>query len=546
MSAADVVVENDAFVRQLFASDDNKYDLFFCRLGPLVSSLSTSLLENVLAFFGPGIVNRSLNDDKNDEYEASLSTQLAIWTTEMKIYLEQVLVIEQQPPDLIKKDQLAAVVDALVQQATEEAIKRWKLTTDRIESSSLPRLAPPKAAQSASFSLFSSSSSNGNPLDLIVTWDQIQEVIPADNTTLPRATVDRVLPLLKQVQHIDDILPDWDQRIAPLLQSFLSLQVEQRVPDSAFLTEMLELHKKWLQQTQASSAAVLEYSLLQIDLVQNLMSLMDLMASKAASDTHKNDPSSPLLMSSLALQQQALTLIHSTWMYWMFQLPGAVFTPDARSAIVTLGNTFFDWSICNDAALLVPQYWRRLDPYAHWLQAWARSPSTHHLTLLVVLDLVNQHANALSTAIILAQSSSLHLSASSSNYQDVYQTHILALLASLLSVLRVAQFPWQQVSVTSSSRDEAVMKLLDLYLQALVKLGTTNTLSSDSNNNVDEGSCDDDRNVDAVRSLCMDTMDIILSGCHAARSSSNVLMSLLQTVQTSDDARIRSFARQYQ
>lgn len=552
----DVVVDDDdAFVCKLFASDDTKYHPFVCRVRSLVSSLSTSLLENLLAFFGPGTGNNLLNDD-NYETSVCVSPQLAIWTTEMKVYLEKVQQDEeQQDCDLIGKVRLrlSSVIDALVLQATEEAIKRWKLTTDRIDSSSLPRLVPPKAAQSTSFSLFSSmADATFSPLALIVTWDQIQEVMPAGNTALIRATVDRVLPLLKQVQHIDDILPDWDQRMAPLLQSFLSLQREQRVPDIDFLMDLLELHDRWLQQTQASpSAAVVEYSLLQIDLVQNLMSLVDLVAPKAANDTHNNDPSSSLLnsssSSSLALQQQALTLIHSTWMYWMFGLPGAVFTPDARNAIVTLGTTLFDWSICGDAALLVPQYWRRLDPYAHWLQAWARSPSTHHLTPSAALDLVKQHTNPLSTAIILAQSSSLHLSASSSNYQDVYQTHILALLASLLSVLRVTQFPWQQVLVTSSSQDEAMMKLFDLYRQALVKASTTtNIVSSDSNNSVEEGSGDDRGNVDAWQSLCTDTMDIILLGCHAATSSSNVLTSLLQTVQTSDNAHIRSLARRYQ
>lgn len=108
---------------------------------------------------------------------------------------------------------------------TEKAIQRWKLTTDRIESPSLPRLVPPEAAHSTSCSLFSSNGLKRMPLVvviLLIIW-----VIPS-GTALARASVDRLPPLLKQVQHIDDIRPAWDQRVSNLLLSFLTLQIEQQ------------------------------------------------------------------------------------------------------------------------------------------------------------------------------------------------------------------------------------------------------------------------------------------------------------------------------
>ena len=320
------------------------------------------------------------------------------------------------------------------------------------QESSLPSLKSSitSSTGSSQMSLFLNQLGGGGALASFMTWDRIEEEAGGDQ--------DQIVHLLQNVQHLDDLLPDWSNHVQP----FMIQALQTSNGDS-----VLELHRSWFAKCRSSS----EYRALQIGLCQNLVTSI-VLADEATNG-----------------RQSRVDLAVRMFSDWMQR---GLYVHDDR--VWTIGCTLWRLLLQQDMTASL----RKADPQGIWFSAWIA-----HLSPDQVRDLILGREDETNNAEGMSLDSTLqwcHTCLSRTGTLLNLNDHAiccfwLSLLDSLLESTRVSRFPWDALSTMNDSTNGRILFVWDLY-ELLVAAGTQHGKG-------------DERTM----LMCANAMDTLLWGC---------------------------------
>ena len=324
----------------------------------------------------------------------------------------------------------ASEEDDLLRAVREAALQQWHEQT----SSSLPPLKDPKkssSSSSSSVSLFLRQlNAGGGALASFVTWDRIQEQTAGDEQLQ--------LKMLLEVQHLQDILPDWAKHIRPFLCRGLAAAAAAAAANHGHTDDYLKVHQEWFQKSRSST----EYRSLQIDLCENVL------------DSIQSD-------ASVQQQQSKVSLTLNMFTDWMLR---GLYVHDER--VRKIGCTLWTLMANNrDIGMMMIQ----ADPDAMWFSAWNAHQSPDQC--LQVIEQEEQTAESEKT--ILLPSALQGFSQTDDDIANTRYRHFwLSVIRSVLVTTRVARFPWDLLQ-----QKDPHGFVLDLYLQECARQSSAGSSS---------------------------------------------------------------------
>ena len=339
----------------------------------------------------------------------------------------------------------------LIQRAQEQGFLQWKEQA----SSSLPTLLNPAKKKPSQMSLFLNQfNSGGGSLQSFMSWDRIQEESQGDESVQ--------LKLLANVQHLHNILPDWESYIKPFFLQSL------RPPTR----DVIDLHRKWFDQSRHST----EFRSLQIGLCENLITAIEEQSLLACASSRESEVD---LDEDVLRQMMDVAL--DMFEDWMLR---GIYVHDER--VWSVGRSL--WSMLfqeNDyeANLLTPaaRCMIQVDGEATWFSSWFAHLSPDHC-----LDVVS--IEGLSNVISWCHSSMQGVNADSEDTCFFW----VSIIHSIIVSTRVSRFPWQLVKIETNDDNEKKLLVFHMFLNSLEKI-------SDDTNKME---------------LCADGIETVLLGCH--------------------------------
>ncbi|GKY91150.1 hypothetical protein MPSEU_000087800 [Mayamaea pseudoterrestris] len=248
-----------------------------------------------------------------------------------------------------------------------------------------------------------------------------------------------------QNAYLEDVLQDWETVESILRRGLL---------DATSCVAFLNLHAKWFGDSKSMPDCS---SLIQSTICENLLAILKQKSIDAAA------------------VDQVLPLLWNAWMHWMMQssLQGE------PSAVTVMSTTLLNWHT-NPSHTQLLHSWMQLDPSALWLQAWTAVKADAATVCGDRADFVSSMWSKVTTG-------------GSDNDQSQVK-YCLSALRSLLVVMRVSTFPWEQIS-----RDEKEAAIHSLLNQYVTYLQTATTR-------------EDER-------MALDAIDTIISGCRRAHEA---------------------------
>lgn len=320
----------------------------------------------------------------------------------------------------------------LLRRVREEGFLQWK---QQQASSSLPDLQNTASKKSSQMSLFLNQfNAGGSALQSFMSWHRIQEESQGDPAVQ--------LQMLKSVQHLRDILPDWEGSVKSFfLQGLLQSQQQQQQDD------FVGLHRQWFDQSRHST----EFRTLQIDLCQNLVTAMQRMTTASTTKNHLN-----------AMMDLALDMFED----WMLR---GIYVQDDR--VWAIGRTLWNWLTvaagANDpTATAAAQAMIQVDGEATWFSSWSAHLSPDQCLELVEGNDSSSSDGGLSQAIAWCHSYFEQEGESNKTSEDEAKCFFwLSIMHSVLESTRVSRFPWQLVeSHTSAAATDKDKKLFIFHL----------------------------------------------------------------------------------
>lgn len=355
--------------------------------------------------------------------------------------------------------------DELLRLIQEEAINQWK----RQEPSTLPVIAT--EAKPTSTSLFLSKLGAGGALQSLMSWNRILEESEDKDEVK--------IQMLKQVQHIQDILPDWETEVRPFLLQ--ALRTER-------IRECLQLHRLWFDRTRHST----EFRRLQIDLCENLLSLMSEYSTSGTSPSHMNE-----------VVDLSLDMFEDWMLRGLYVHDNRVWSiGQSMWRILLQGTTIVDEKV---SLTPITQSIVMVDQQATWFSSWLAHLSPDQSRKLAM------EASGILPAILQWCDSKPPQSISSSNI-DI-GCYWLTIVCDILQSTRSSRFPWDDIIPSVPDRKSY---LLNLFLQRMM-------MDEDSGRFM----------------MCVDAVETILSGCRGddEEITRNALMAQVKnTLQQGQDS----------
>jgi len=391
-----------------------------------------------------------------------------------------------------------------------------------------------------SFSLFDS----GGPslLDSMITWDRIDEC----------ETLAEKLGLLEKVRHIDDLVYDWTDVNRVLREGLLQRQqqpdeaVDGTGSTAAASKKVLELHEKWFDMTRSRASS--DFGPIQVDLCENIVDSISALVSQDQLQHAIADVDDDWI-------RKLAELLHRIWMDWMVR---GLFVHDQR--VEAIGRAIWKFvttsakpaeseagegktASSSYAPSLVGIALMQLDPHARCMSSWL----AYYLKPYDVSELVSGPAGSPLPSLVGYCETIMQAREDQNclaNHDDITCCYVLALIGSILDVLRASKFPFdlllQGTGVAASSREVAIIRLFDLYVREMRLVRDTLSLSSDENNQPRH------RHYRQQRWSCRalvasESIDTILRGCRVRSGEGTdpnlyqVMMSKLDALERSDE-----------
>jgi hypothetical protein len=429
----------------------------------LLKLSSSALAENLLAHTA----------DENAEPDAELVDQ---WMHEIGIEMRRRRhdIIGQKHSGGDEEDHTSTTFaledsvseEELLKLVQDEGFRSWK----QQGSSSLPPLAQASSnKKSTSMSLFLSQLNGGGALQSFVSWERIQEESQGDDVIK--------LQLLEKVQHLQDLLPDWEGHVRPF---FL-----QGLRQSSSRQHFADLHRQWFDKSRSSS----QYRTLQIDLCQNLVTVADEESKALLSSGDGSADTSQL--------QNLVDLALDMFEDWMLR---GLYVRDSR--VWSIGRTLWGWllvegdnSTCLSSLSPAAQCMIQVDGQATWFSSWLA-----HLSPDQCLDLCADAAKTLPKVLTYCQQ------------QDPTNDHAvccfwLTVLHNILLSTRVSRFPWELV--IEGHTDDSKLFVLDLFLGCFLQV------DNDQSNMI----------------MYADAIETILAGCRGDDKLFTIMMAKVTALQ---------------
>lgn len=273
----------------------------------------------------------------------------------------------------------------------------WREAKQKWRDAPPPETASRPAASNnaVQFSLFHRGA--GNYLDSIVTVERILDAPPQDR-----------LALMQTVEHMGDILPDWEI-ISPLLLEGLR---------GTQWSDYLSLCVTWF------NLAGSDERMIHSSICEHIVTVLE-------------DPS---LQRSKEDLRTLILAFYNMWMDWM--LRDSTYRPDVADD--TVGLRVLRWGVNPDALqhyCTLHSIIASIDPFARWFRSWIFYSSTRD-----VLQLISGIGDLLPS---LCKS------------QGQVRQYSLSITYGILETTRVSHFPWEQMGPT---RAAAIEQLLGLYV----------------------------------------------------------------------------------
>lgn len=305
----------------------------------------------------------------------------------------------------------------------EDAVRLWKGN-----SVQLPVLKT--AAKSSQFSLLF----GGTSLGSFMSWERLVE--ESGESTEKRVQI------LLNLEHLQDILLDWDDHVAPFFLESLRNEL------SSSSRDFFELHKRWFSKSRASN----EFRTMQIGLCQNLVTVInEQLASGKELSTETNNTIRDYVELALLMFED-----------WMLR---GLYVHDKR--VQSIGECFWKW-LQTDAEgrmTVAGHSVVEVDPAATWFTSWNAHLSADQCLAIVSSD---GGASILSNAIRwchdYASKTELALSSDIANYRLFF--FWISIVHSILETTRAFRFPWDLV-IDAPSLGEKRAIIFNLFLHAM-------------------------------------------------------------------------------
>jgi hypothetical protein len=255
-------------------------------------------------------------------------------------------------------------------------------------------------------------------------------------------STEKKIQILLNLEHLQDILLDWDDHVAPFFLEGLRNEL------SSSSREFYELHKLWFSKSRASN----EFRTMQIGLCQNLVTVInEQLASKKVPLAETNNTIRDYVELALLMFED-----------WMLR---GLYVHDKR--VQSIGECFWIWlqADAEGRMSVAGQSVVEVDPAATWFTSWTAHLSADQCLALALSD---GSADILSNAIRqchgYAVKTELTLSSNSNEYRMFF--FWISIVHSILETTRAFRFPWDLV-VVAPSLEEKHAVIVNLYLHAM-------------------------------------------------------------------------------
>lgn len=533
--------------------------------GRLVNSLATSLFENLVVYTqkqegrvgGSGEAVVVCEFDKNDD------AQIQKWLSEM---MPQVQRLRRGNNNSNEENN----DEEIVRKAMLQAIRRYKnkdpSSYPNNDDDSCNNYKKKKKQNVMSFSIFDQLNS-GSLLDSMITWDRIEAAGAESSSSSKEEMIptSEQLKLLQKIEHLDDIMIDWENVNDLLLRGLLLLLTAAgngTTTDTRNCSggEYLDLHNKWFEKTRNSTS---DHQFIQIDLCQNIVSVLLKMQQQQKQLNQKEEEEEDWTY-------RLCKSFRSMWMDWMLR---GLFIDDDNERVNAIGITLWGWvtrpevivvnntaakSSSSTSSSAPPAFYpsqiglamMRIDPYARCLSAWFAHLKPDQILQNLIL-LVSTGSSPLPLLISYCKDAMLgeddgdqldnnnnncSSSSSKSDTTAICCRYVLATIASILDVVRISRFPFDDIILQSSpddnniasTREQVIIVLFILYIRLLIDSSLTlpsSTNADGNNNNNNHNSVQDPIFV----SIAANAIETLLWGCQRGSEDNIKVFRVLKT-----------------
>jgi hypothetical protein len=388
-------------------------------------------------------------------------------------------------------------------------------------------------------------------LDNFITFEMIQERAHDSHD---------ILQMLLKIQYIDDLIPDWDdviiflQKELSVLQSPLEATTVLPCTRTAYLRDILALHRQWFSRTRKGMQSSQDYRTIQISLLKNLIHpIQSWNYNQLPIESHNSG------CDLVVLYESCIGTCLDMYCDWMDR---RVDNPRTDPLIQQIGTTLWDFCCCMapPPTQSLTMMFRRHCPYGQWVLPWL----TQYCTVDEIVSLlarpianINPYNGNNSTAVEWDGSTTttlyflyneacvgmknlvamMNIATTNEFTTESWDTitsvvWIVSTFRSILRATRGSRFPWHLwctssgVDVATATNDVLVQQqheqqhlqlfrlfvqvlqwLQDVFIPLLIVPPTSNQESVDKTS-ITTGSLD----VDSVRIICLDSIEVMLCG----------------------------------
>lgn len=315
--------------------------------------------------------------------------------------------------------------EAFLNRVKDDAFRLWKTN-----STNLPVLKTACPQKSSQFSLLF----GGSALGSFMSWERLQE--ESDGST------EKMIQMLLNLEHLQDILLDWDDHLAPFFLQGL------RNEFTFSSRDFYDLHKSWFNKSRTSN----EFRTMQIGLCQNLVAVVNEQLSVG------NELSTESSKKIRDVVELALLMFED----WMLR---GLYVHDKR--VQSIGESIWNWlEIDSNGGMSVAgQSVVAVDSDATWFTSWNAHLSPDQCLAIVSSDeSTSILANAIHWCDSYAAKTDATVPVDSADHRLFF--FWVTILHSILESTRASRFPWEKMLEAKSLEQKKII-IVNLYLNLM-------------------------------------------------------------------------------